>query len=325
MTSGQGASNNFWSLAEYDKVYWDNYLAARPKYDASTFYETIYAYHDTHSGVYDVAHDVGAGPGQVAKVIASKFKSVVASDNNEPHLVAAKHHHGSIPNVEFLLCLGEDVADNVPASSSDMVICAEAIPLMDRDKAISGFAQMLKPDGTLAIWFYGRPFFADGNRDACQAAYSKLINTTVASMLRHSTPGFKAGWKHGTETIAGQLDAVAFPQETWKDVQRLKWNMHVPMEFNDQEAMPDLPIETSSNVDYENEKIVEIKDETFWAEPWDVTEVRNFIEAILPMNQSLLDEDEVQTALKELEKAMGGPGVKRAVSWPVVLLLAAKR
>ena len=326
MASGSSESNNFWRLSTYDRQFWDNYLAARPRYQTSNFYETLYTYHNAHSGNYGIAHDIATGPGQVASVLASKFDKVIASDTNEPHLVAARQHHGEKPNVEYILSRGEEIATKVAPSSCDAVYVAEAIPLMDKEKAVDSFGKILKPNGTLSIWFYGRPFFTDGDREACSVAYSALINAKVASMLEKSPGPFKMGLKHGYDTMASQLDDVALPAETWTDVERHKWNMHAKMVFSDQEAMPEMPIVASSKVDEGRETTIQHTDKGFWAQRWDATQVHNFIKAIIPVNQAELEGDpEIQKLVGRLEAAMGGAGAKRTVSWPVILLLATRR
>lgn len=67
-------------------------------------------------------------------------------------------------------------------------------------------------------------------------------------------------------------------------------------------------------------------DETFWAESWDVGEVRRFIEVNLPSFWESHGEDpEVEAWYNELGEAMGGKGTKRKIAWPVVLLLASRR
>ncbi|KAK8046010.1 hypothetical protein PG996_014074 [Apiospora saccharicola] len=331
MTSNTGDTTNFFHLADYDEAFWQNYLAARPKYDANGFYDQIYSYHDAHSARYDVAYDVGTGPGQVAGVLAARFKRVIASDKNEAHLTAAKKHHGHLPNIEFQLCSGEDMAEGVPAASCDIVVCAEAIPLMDHEKALDGFARALKPGGTLAVWFYGRPIFADGeNRAACQEIYGRLFTAAAGKVIEAGGPAFREGWKAAADVIASELDAVAFPSETWRDVERRKWNTASGggggvMEFHGD--LPGIPIRRPSRVDPEREKTTHIRDETFWAERWDVGQVRDFVRALLPAaGQAQLDEDpELQGMFAELAEAMGGQGAKRQIGWPVVLLLATRK
>ncbi|KAK8001055.1 hypothetical protein PG991_013277 [Apiospora marii] len=325
MSSDTGNSANFWHLADYDEAFWTNYLAARPNYDANGFYDLLYAYHDAHTGRYDVAYDV-------AGVFATRFKRVIASDKNDAHLTAAKKLHGHLPNIEFQLCPGEDVALGIPAASCDAVVCAEAIPLMDHERALDAFARVLKPGGTLAVWFYGRPIFADDGDDqasACQEIYGRLFTAAAAKVVEAGGPAFRTGWKAATDVIASELDAVGFPASTWRDVERRKWNTASggggKMEFND--ALPDVPIDRPSRVDPSREQTTHIRDATFWAERWDVGQVRNFVQALLPTaGHAQLDQDpELRGLFAELTEAMGGESAKRQIAWPVVLLLATRK
>lgn len=333
MTSDAGNSTNFWHRADYDEAFWANYLAARPKYDANGFYDLLYRYHDAHSARYDVAYDVGTGPGQVAGVFAGRFRRVIASDKNDAHLKAAKKYHGHLPNIEFRLCPGEDAALGVPAASCDAVACAEAIPLMDHERALASFARVLRPGGTLAVWFYGRPIFAEGDdrAAACQEVYGRLFTAAAAKVVEAGGPALRAGWKASNDVIASELDAVGFPPETWRDVERHKWNTAsggpggANMEFND--ALPGVPIDRPSRVDLGREKVTHVRDAAFWAERWDAGEVRNFIRALLPTaGHAQLDQDPALRGLfDELAEAMGGEGAKRQIGWPVVLLLATRK
>lgn len=94
--------------------------------------------------------------------------------------------------------------------------------------------------------------------------------------------------------------------------------------FHDGDACG-FPIEPSSAIK-PDEKVIEMSDETMWAESWDVNEVRRFIDANLPSFFGEANADpQVETWYAELEKAMGGKGAKKSIAWPVVLLLATKR
>ena len=46
-------------------------------------------------------------------------------------------------------------------ASGDLVAAAECMPLFDAPSALASFAHSLRPGGTSAIWFYGRPAFAE--------------------------------------------------------------------------------------------------------------------------------------------------------------------
>ena len=58
------ASRTFDGGPEFD---WENYMAQRPDYTASRFYDLVWAYHKRHSNSYVLAHDVGTGPGMLRK------------------------------------------------------------------------------------------------------------------------------------------------------------------------------------------------------------------------------------------------------------------
>lgn len=76
---------------------WQKYVAHRPTYSDS-FYDVNWDYHRSHGDRRSLAHDVGTGPGSVAKVLAGRFDNVVATDPSEHHTVVARK-----------LCEGESV------------------------------------------------------------------------------------------------------------------------------------------------------------------------------------------------------------------------
>lgn len=315
---------NFWRNPEYDESYWDQYLAARPKYDTCNFYDRVFAYHDAHSSSYDTAHDVATGPGQVARVLASRFKEVIASDPNVTHVDTCRRRNAaSAAQMQVLVSSAEELPGKVEAASADAIFVGEALALMDPPAALSAFGTVLKPGGTLAIWFYGRPTFADGEKQRCQALYDKIITKLTGAMIRGGGPKSVAGWKRATDMMASWFDNVAFQADSWEDVQRFKWNTGASLVFYDKEAC-DFPVEPSSVVT-EDEKVSEISDEDFWGESWDLSEVRRFIEANVPGIYTNQKDPEVEAWYEELGSAMGGTEVKRKIAWPVVLLLATRK
>lgn len=381
MASRDDNTANFFHNSEYDEAYWDQYLAARPKYNTCGFYDKIFRYHDAHSAAYDTAHDIATGPGQVATVLATRFRHVVASDANEAHVGICRHRNSSLakttdgdgyagsedgsprmtflvasrlrnavlakttdgdrddsencddsdddgsPRMTFLVAPGESVAASVPRASADAVFLGEGLALMDPTAAFAGFCRMLRPGGTMAVWFYGRPTFADGPEKArCQEIYGRIATKRFGGFIKGGGGGPEktAGWKRATDMLASWFDNVVFPKEDWKDVERHKWNTGGKMCFYDDEAC-DFPVETSSVIS-EDEKVVESTDDSLWAESWNVAEVRRFLEVNLPSFHEAEDEDpEVEAWYDELEAAMGGKDTKRKIVWPVVLLLATRR
>ena len=138
---------------------WQNYLAHRPEYSAS-FYDVIWDYHRSHSNQWSLAHDIGTGPGKVAKVLAGRFNNVVATDPSEYHTAVARQFcEEEIVTVQQ--CRAEDLADSVGRGDQgkvDLITVAQAIPLLDVKRALSQCAKLLRPGGTLAVWFHGAQF-----------------------------------------------------------------------------------------------------------------------------------------------------------------------
>ena len=124
-------TSNFFKRVDFNEECWNNYLAARPQYD-QPFYQSIYDYHQSHYGFSEMAHDVATGPGQVAAELSNHFSRVIASDINSTHLAVADAH---------------------PPCSVDLIAAAECLPLIDATRATQSFSTVLRPNGTLAIWF----------------------------------------------------------------------------------------------------------------------------------------------------------------------------
>ena len=159
------ADSSFWKVdSGSGDDYWTAYETMRPSYADSSFLELIYDYHSSKSNppAFSVAHDVGCGFGKATVEIAKRFEHVIASDSNESPLAAVqKRLSQSSYDLVYSQCTGEQLVDHYPSQSADFISVAEAIPLMDSPVALSGFARILRPRGTLAVWFYGRAHFSE--------------------------------------------------------------------------------------------------------------------------------------------------------------------
>ena len=319
-------TSNFFQRTDYNEDYWNNYLAARPHYD-QPFYQSIYDYHHSHGGLNQTAHDIATGPGQVAAELSSHFDHIIASDINATHLDVAAHRLSPLTSsqkVTLLHTSAEAITDSHPPASADLVTAAECLPLMDASSAIDAFAKLLKPNGTLAIWFYGRPFFAEsGYAGKCQPLLDSILDLSFSKSIKKTGPQAKAGWKRGTDRMASFLDDIELASDVWRDVQRRKWNPDHPMPFYGPEAC-DFEVVPSSAVAI-GETVVEKQDTGFWERSWDLAGVRRFVVANLPGFDQQERDEGVEAKYEELEKAMGGEGAVRKISWPVVLILASRR
>ncbi|ORZ24766.1 S-adenosyl-L-methionine-dependent methyltransferase [Lobosporangium transversale] len=129
------------------------YQSFRPGYNAN-FFKMVYDYHSRNHGQFDVAVDVGTGTGQVASVLAEKFKQAYGVDASETMLASAVQK----PNLTYYANKGEDLKD-ISSGSVDVLTIAEAIHWLDRPKFFSEVKRVLKPHGTFVALGYGFPVF----------------------------------------------------------------------------------------------------------------------------------------------------------------------
>ena len=211
-------SENFWKVAADDKDFWDAYVSTRPNYSPE-FYALLYKHHAAHSKSYDVVHDVGCGAGQVAAEFTNHFTHVIASDNDADHLEVAKRRltpKFDESRVTFTHSKAEDLIEHHPENSADMIGAAEVLVLTDADAALRNFAKVLKPGGTLATWFYGRPTFSDPALfEKGQPIIDKIMVSNWAKVIKGSGPKRHMGFKRCADGMDNWLDFVGFPTDTW--------------------------------------------------------------------------------------------------------------
>ncbi|KAL8786458.1 MAG: hypothetical protein Q9213_002774 [Squamulea squamosa] len=182
----------------------------------------------------------------------------------------------------------------------------------------------LDPNGTLAIWFYGRPIFAEPEYfDRCQPLFGSILDLSFAPILKAAGPMAKAGCKRATDRMVSFFDDIELPSDVWRDIKRQKWNSKHPMPFNGPAAC-DFDIETSSAVK-EGEEVVETEVADFWERQWDLVGVKRFVSVNLPTFDEGRKDEKADELYKELGKAMGGEGTLRKITWPVVRILASKK
>ena len=208
MASNQerGHSHEFEGSDSFD---WSKYLAARPDYKASDFYKIVFDFHASRGNGWDLAHDVGTGPGNVAHYLAQHFAHIQASDPSVAPFDEMRISLGD-KNVRIVESGGETLLEKTEPSlhgKADLIAVAEAIALMEPVKAIENFAGLLKPGGTLAIWFYGRPIFEDKKNEARQQQIFDKILTIAWSSLKPFSEVFERAW----HCLTKWLDEVHFP------------------------------------------------------------------------------------------------------------------
>lgn len=312
--------------------FWKEYVDARP-HPTDDFFDLIHAYHTVHGDPRSrVAHDVGTGPGNIAVKLLRHFDHVVGSDVNEKALAAAP----ALISVDKLkrMTLVVSPAEQLPSAvmpehvgkgQTDLVVVSECIPLLDVPSALEAFSTMLRPGGTLAIYFYGRPIFTGDDADGLNEMYDRVATRLCQLQWPiKGTPGFTFHAR-SLEALSSSLDNVAIPSDAWESVERYKWNPDFSLMFSPDEGY-DFAIDAVDRR-ASAEVAKDIIDRDFWVEEWDVGRVEAFVNTIFPgvRERAGRKYGEVESLLKELEMRMGGSKATKKVSFPVVLLLATKK
>ncbi|KAJ7240564.1 S-adenosyl-L-methionine-dependent methyltransferase [Mycena rebaudengoi] len=320
----------FRSVGKQD-AYWETYLAARPDYVQSEFFERVFQYHREHgNGSLERAHDVACGPGNVAAVLKQHFRTVIASDANGDHVEVARQRVASAKGdakTTFLQATGEEIAAHEEPGSLDLITVAEAIALMDMPTALDAFAKVLKPGGTIALWFYGRPHFvsAEGKTAPLDAAANKAYLALANFMFEPLILANPANWTKPTHHMHSWFDDVAVPEADWASVRRFKWNEDIELPFYSPNTGGLDGVVAESAVGA-HEVTSALVDREFWGKTWTAEEAKTFLRVNMPVfDPARLETNEGVRLYRELEQALGGSGVKKPVAWPVVLILAVKK
>jgi SAM-dependent methyltransferase len=317
---------NVWKLKNIESSYWNEYIATRPKYD-STIFNPIFEYHAAGSNSFRDALDIGTGSGSALPQLCDRFGRVVASDNDPTSLQFAQGRFSDVPSsqLSYTLSKGEDLINHFPSSSFDLITCALTFPLLNTERALNTILTLLRPGGSLAISFYGPPFFTEPSVALeCQPLLYALADNQFKPVVSGQGPEGRASWKRAVDGMTSRLDYIPFPPSLWQDVRRHKWNTHARLPFFGPEAC-DFRVDSVSNV-AGHEIVTEERDPNFWSVEWDVNMIMRFIAAIFPKSAELNAPDPKKDALfKQLLLAIGGHGIKKPMSWPAVLITARKR
>lgn len=310
--------------------FWKSYVESRPS-PTEDFFQLIFHYHKSHGDTRnDIAHDVGTGPGNIAARLAAYFRHVVGSDINDKALDVApvlmpQHLNGRLT---FIHSPAEKLAESTPAAAggngnTDLITVSECMPLLDTPSALKAFHTLLRPGGTLGIYFYGPCVFSDGDVDKCNAAYDKLATRICTfNQPMKGTPGFPFHLR-AAETLISYMNNIGMPAEDWEAVERHKWNCDAPLIFNSKAGFDfDFePVDRRSPEEVSNEVI----DRNYWGVDYSIDDVKAYLDSVYPNYRQKAGErySEVEALLEELHVAMGGE--KRRVTFPVVLILATRK
>lgn len=138
-----------------------SYHQYRPSYSDKLVQFFINSY---HKGGNDHLVDIGCGTGLSTYSFEPFFKNLTGIDPSTAMLQSAIEHCQN-DKIIFKEGFGENITELVSNDSVDMVIAGESLHWCDMLKAFEQIYQILKPNGTLAFWFYSQPEFISNEID----------------------------------------------------------------------------------------------------------------------------------------------------------------
>lgn len=301
-----------YSSATFD---WVAYARYRPSYPSSLF-NTIYEHHTSHGGQFENVHDAGCGGGIAALFLASKFQHVFLSDPSAKAIASAESNLNkstySLTKFSFHQASAEDMSWLEPGSV-DMVTIGAAIHWTNPVLAVRAAATVLRPGGTLAIWYYnGRPFFADNL--AAGELFDELMERWAKEAKKPGSESEKSLLVSNTE-----LDCVPLPEELFeRGARRIKINAQgrsSAFALVRSKAWMKHPIRVGAHDVSEHCEVL-----GSWQTIANVEWLQGYLQSLQPTiaNESCAD------LWERLEVALGGEKRATRIVWPTVLLLATR-
>lgn len=156
------------------------YVLYRPTYP-----KELYDYLYTLVRSNDWAWDCATGNGQVATILAQKFKKVYATDISEKQLQQAL----KLPNITYNVESSDKAS--IADDSFDLITVAQAIHWFNFDAFYSEVKRTLKPGGVLAVIGYGLMFIDKRVDRVIYKLYENMLGKYWDSERRYIEEGYK--------------------------------------------------------------------------------------------------------------------------------------
>ncbi|GAB3195735.1 class I SAM-dependent methyltransferase [Pontibacter aydingkolensis] len=161
------------------------YAAFRPHYPQA-LYDFLFAL----PVVIQTAWDCGTGNGQVASVLAEKYKHVYATDISEAQLQKATIK----PNITYTKAGAE--ASGLADQSINLITVAQAVHWFDFDAFHKEVKRVAKPGAFITIWGYGL------------LSISHEIDTIITYFYKHTTGPY---WDSERRHLDVAYNTIPFP------------------------------------------------------------------------------------------------------------------
>lgn len=103
---------------------------------------------------------------------------------------------------------------------------------MDTQTAFVNISTLLRPGGTLAVWFYDPPLLTEALfAPRCQSILDSIIDHRFWPIVSGGGDARKESWKRAADGKLTWLDYISFAPKKWKDVCLHNWNTHARPSF----------------------------------------------------------------------------------------------
>ncbi len=138
--------------------------------------------------VRGLAWDCGAGNGQASVLLAEHFERVIATDASTAQIAQAAR---TARGVEYRVALAEE--SGLADACADIVTVAQALHWFDTPRFFAEAVRVLKADGILAAWSYGKLHIEEAEIDAAvQSFYENDVGPYWPPERRHIEDGYRS-------------------------------------------------------------------------------------------------------------------------------------
>jgi SAM-dependent methyltransferase len=149
------------TFSSYNQEQGKHYAQARPDYHPKV-YQAVIDNHTLAGGQLGTVIDVGCGPGNATRALASHFTHVIGLDPSEGMITTARSLGGVTATGEPLHYeistaeeLGSNLTPPIADGSIDLITAANAAHWFDMALFWQAAARVLKPGGSVVLWTSG--------------------------------------------------------------------------------------------------------------------------------------------------------------------------
>ena len=180
------------TFSSYNQEQGKAYAQARLEYHP-TLFQTILDHHASTGGQFDTLIDIGCGPGQAARGLASHFAHAIGLDPSEGMITTARSLGGltSISEpIRYEVSTAEDLGTSlaqrpIQNNSVDLICAANSAHWFDMPRFWPTAARVLKPGGSVVMWTSGKMGIHPSvpNAAAIEAAMDHIEETNLIPYL----------------------------------------------------------------------------------------------------------------------------------------------